>query len=61
MSILSLKLSEACLTHGTNVSLRCHTDGFPRPSIQFLQDDVTVTPGEGIFENFNQEYFDQVK
>ena len=59
-SIISLNISEPCLKHGSNVSLRCYTNGFPRPNIEFLQDNVRIIPGEGEFKNFVQEYFDEV-
>ena len=60
MSIVSLNLSEACLKQDSNVSLHCYTHGFPRPTIQFLLDNAPITPGAGAFENYVQEYFDQV-
>ena len=59
-SIVSLNLSEACLKRGSNVSLRCYTDGFPRPKIQFLQNNVPIIPETAEFGNFLQEYFDEV-
>ena len=59
-SIVSLKLSEACLIDGSNVSLRCLTSGFPRPNITFRLNDEVITPGLDRFENYMEEYFDQV-
>ena len=44
------------------MSLRCRISGFPRPTIRFEVNGTTITPGEGIYENFVvQEYYDQVR
>ena len=42
------------------MSLRCLTSGFPRPKIEFRLNDEVIIPGADAFENFMEEYFDQV-
>ena len=60
ISVIGLSLSKTCLKEGNNLSLRCEVRGFPRPSVAFQQDGVTVTPGMGAFKTFEQEFYDQV-
>ena len=60
-SVVGLSLNETCLEEGTTVSLRCNIRGFPHPSIEFQQNGIEVTPGEGEFENIVLEYYNQVR
>ena len=42
------------------MSLRCHISGFPHPRVEFQRGGIEITPGTGMFENFVEEFYDQV-
>ena len=58
--MIGLSLNDTCLKEGSNVFLRCYVRGFPRLSVEFRLNGITITPGSGAFENFVQEFYDQV-
>ena len=58
--MIRLSLNDTCLKKGNIVFLRCYVRGFPRPSVEFRLNGITITPGSGAFENFVQESYDQV-
>ena len=58
--MIGLSLNDTCLKEGSDASLRCNVQGFPRPTVQFQLNGVTVIPGSGIFDNYVQEFYDQV-
>ena len=60
MSVTNLTLTESCLIDGSTVSIHCGVKGFPRPIIEFLKNDIVITPGQGQFENFMWEFYNQV-
>ena len=59
-SVTGLSLNDTCLKEGSTVSLRCEVQGFPRPSVEFQLNSIPITPGRGTFQNFVQEFYDQV-
>lgn len=59
--VIGLSLNETCLKEGSTVSLRCEIRGFPRPSIEFRQNDKGITPGSGLFENIFFEFYNQAR
>ena len=61
ISIIGLSLNDTCLKEGSSIAIRCNIRGFPRPSIEFQQNGIEITPEEGMFKNILQEYFDQVR
>ena len=52
VSITNLTLNDSCLKKGSEVAIHCNIRGFPHPMIQFLLNEVVITPGVGQFENF---------
>ena len=42
------------------VSLHCEVQGFPRPSVEFQLNGIPIIPGRGTFQNFVQEFYNQV-
>ena len=59
-SVIGLSLNDTCLKEGSMVSLRCEVQGFPRPSVEFQLNGIPITPGIGTFQNFVQEFYNQV-
>ena len=61
VSVVGLTLNETCLKEGGSISIRCNIRGFPRPSVKFSKNNVEVTPGEGMFQNIQLEFYDQAR
>ena len=59
-SVTGLSLNDTCLKEGSMVSLQCEARGFPRPSVEFQLNGIPITPGIGTFQNFVQEFYNQV-
>ncbi len=49
-----------CLVNASTVTISCETNGFPRPSVQFLKGQEVITPGQGAFQRVSQTFTDQV-
>ena len=60
ISVVGLKLNDTCLKNGSTVSLRCEVRGFPRPRIDFHQNNILIAPGSLGFDNYMLEFYDQV-
>ena len=61
VSTIDLSLNETCLKEGSTVSILCEIRGFPRPNVEFRQNDAEITPGIGAFKNVVLELYNQVR
>ncbi|XP_064407682.1 hemicentin-2-like [Halichondria panicea] len=50
-----------CLVNASTVTISCETNGFPRPSVQFLKGQEVITPGQGAFQRVSQTFTDQIQ
>ncbi len=62
VSVVELTLSFTCLKQGTDLTLRCNINGFPRPTVTFSFDGNAITPGEGIYDGYiERTFYDEVR
>ena len=51
---LEVSSGPRCLLSGTSVDIQCVNFGLPRPEIVFFRGALQITPGQGIFSNFER-------
>ena len=50
----------SCLLSGSDATVTCNVEGFPRPEIDFLIGEVLVVPGAGSFDRVTRTEADQI-
>ena len=50
----------SCLLSGSDATVTCNVEGFPRPEIDFLIGGVLVVPGAGSFDRVTRTEADQI-
>ena len=51
---LEVSSGPRCLLSGTSVDFQCVNFGLPRPEIIFFRGALQITPGQGLFSNFER-------